>query len=71
MTTGMKEQNIFPWILWFIKNSQNDKIYNNINRHPPGILRHATSEAVAWWNEQEMSGNKSSVANRDTWDANN
>lgn len=55
--TRMEEKNILPWILWFIWKAQNDKVYNNINRHPPYILRNAMSEAEAWWNAQDVSDN--------------
>ena len=46
------EFSYFPWILWYIWKSRNDKVYSNKNGNPQEILRLAEMESKIWMESQ-------------------
>ena len=46
----------FPWILWYIWKTRNDKIYSNRNDNPQEILRQADVESTVWKEAQLAHG---------------
>ena len=44
----------YPWIIWYIWNARNDKLFRGIDRDPLEIVRHAESECKAWFDANEV-----------------
>ncbi|CAA7018268.1 unnamed protein product [Microthlaspi erraticum] len=44
---------IFPWLVWYIWKSHNDKVLSNIDWDPYDIITKATGEALTWKKAQE------------------
>jgi len=43
----------YPWIIWYIWNARNDKLFRGIDRDPMELVRYAESECQAWFNANE------------------
>ena len=39
----------YPWIIWYIWKSRNDKLFRGIDMYPLETVRHAESEYHAWF----------------------
>uniref|UniRef100_A0A0D3CDF9 RNase H type-1 domain-containing protein n=1 Tax=Brassica oleracea var. oleracea TaxID=109376 RepID=A0A0D3CDF9_BRAOL len=44
----------YPWIIWYICKTRNDKLFKGIDRDPLELVRYAESECQAWFNANEM-----------------
>ncbi|KAF2544078.1 hypothetical protein F2Q68_00032668 [Brassica cretica] len=44
----------YPWIIWYIWNARNDKLFRGIDRDPLELVRYAESECQAWHNAKEI-----------------
>ena len=47
----------YPWIIWYIWKTRNDKRFRGIDRDPLELVRYAESECQAWFNANEMAPN--------------
>ncbi|XP_013607663.1 uncharacterized protein LOC106406935 [Brassica napus] len=43
----------YPWIIWYIWNARNDKLFRGIDRDLLELVRYAESECQAWFNANE------------------
>ena len=43
------DKDTYPWIMWFIWKSRNDKLFRGIDMDPLEIVLHAESECHAWF----------------------
>ena len=44
----------YPWIIWYIWNARNDKLFRGIARDPLELVRYAESECQAWFDANEV-----------------
>lgn len=44
-----RDDDPYPWIIWFIWKARNEKLFRRISREPPYIVRHAEAECSAWF----------------------
>ena len=45
---------LYSWIIWYIWNARNDKLFRRIDRDPLELVRYAESECQKWFNANEM-----------------
>ncbi|XP_018473859.1 uncharacterized protein LOC108845090 [Raphanus sativus] len=43
----------YPWLIWYIWNARNDKLFRGIDRDPLELVRYADNECQAWFNANE------------------
>ena len=43
----------YPWIIWYIWKTMNDKLFRGIDRNPLELVRYAESECQAWYNAND------------------
>ena len=43
----------YPWIIWYIWKTRNDKLFRRIDRDPLELVRYAESECQAWYNARD------------------
>ncbi|XP_048613351.1 uncharacterized protein LOC125587199 [Brassica napus] len=51
--SGKLDRDPYPWIIWFIWKSRNNKLFKGIDRDPLEIVRHAESECQAWFDANQ------------------
>lgn len=49
-----KDIDLYSWIIWYIWNARNDKLFRRIDRDPLELVRYAESECQKWFNANEM-----------------
>lgn len=49
-----QDNDLYPWIIWYIWKARNDKFFRGINRNPLELVRYAESECQTWFNANEM-----------------
>lgn len=52
--TPEQDRDSYPWIIWYIWKTRNDKLFMGIDRDPLELFRHAESECQVWFNANEM-----------------
>ncbi|XP_018511975.2 uncharacterized protein LOC103853843 [Brassica rapa] len=43
----------YPWIIWYIWEAKNDKLFRGIDRNPLELVRYAEGECQAWYNARD------------------
>ena len=49
-----RDNDPYPWIIWYIWKARNDKLFRGIDRDPLELVRYAESECQAWYHANEV-----------------